>query len=533
MANHLERQLGLSAADLMLGYYLLHVGNEGSNPFLPVAAAKAITTASCDVLKELYSEMTCSEEGIHAWANTGNVERKEALIKQLGLDGFRQVAASVNVVDEFTDDTVTSIDSYRSLDDERGHIKRLKAKDTRFPDLNENARPLGTFDNLSALVEHIGLTPAQNSMTLELEMLEGGKPRPETFEGKRSFLISEALKAGLPKSSIEDHLTALCERQSYHPVKAWLSGGEWDGEERVSIVIDALNAKDKQIADIALGKWFIAAIAALYEPNFTCKLVPVLQSQQSFKKTAYISRFAEVVPHAFLEGGELNPDNKDSILSCIKSWIVELGELERTSKHSQGSLKAFITKNVDSVRPPYGRADVKKKRQTVFIASVNGTDFLRDETGSSRYAVIELSEDIDMDTVNTALGWTYKDSRVSLTEPERLRQFWLEVKHRYDNGASWTLNKNELRIFRQINDQHQFKDDYRVLLEERFLDVKFANRHFQWLKASEVCSYCDIPLTRARAVGKALKGMAQDSLIQSKEGRSRVVVYFLPVVNER
>ncbi|MEZ8127960.1 VapE domain-containing protein [Enterovibrio norvegicus] len=533
MANLPERILGLSSADLMLGYYLLHVGNEGSNPLLPIAAAKAMTTASCDVLKVFYSDVTRSEQDIHAWANTGNAERKEALIERLGVDGFRLVAASAYVVDDFTADTVTNINIYRSLDDERGHIKRLKAKDTQFPDLNDNARPLGTFDNLSALVEHIGLTPAQNSMTLELEMLEGGKPRPETFEGKRSFLISEALKAGLPKSSIEDHLTALCEKKAYHPVREWLSTGEWDGVERVSTVINAVNAKDRQIADVALGKWFVAAVAALYEPNFTCKLVPVLQGEQSFKKTAYISRFADVMPHAFLEGAELNPDNKDSILSCIKSWVVELGELERTSKYSQGSLKAFITKNVDSVRPPYGRADVKKKRQTVFIASVNGTDFLRDETGSSRYAVVELSKAADMAAVNMALGWSYEDGRLSLEEPERLRQFWLEVKHSYDNGASWTLNKNELRMFSQVNDQHQFKDDYRVLLEERFLDVKMANRHLQWLKASEVCSYCDIPATRARAIGKALKGMAQDGLIQSKEGRSRVVVYLLPIINER
>ena len=70
-----------------------------------------------------------------------------------------------------------------------------------------------------------------------------------------------------------------------------------------------------------------------------------------------------------------------SKISQLKSQI-ELGELERSTKNSQGALKAFISKEVDTVRPPYSRVDVKKPRQSHFIATVNETDFLKDQTGN-------------------------------------------------------------------------------------------------------------------------------------------------------
>ncbi|RPJ67647.1 hypothetical protein DRW07_05270 [Alteromonas sediminis] len=180
------------------------------------------------------------------------------------------------------------------------------------------------------------------------------------FDQVRSKLISAASRYGLPKTTIDDHLSAVCLNHEYHPIKDWLDSGEWDGKERVSDVIGCLNAKSPEIAKIVLKRWLVACVASVYEPMFKSKLVPVLQGDQSFRKTAFVERIALVMPSAFLEGAELNPDSKDSVLTCIRHWIIELGELERTNRNSQGSLKAFITKSIDTVRPPYARTDINK-----------------------------------------------------------------------------------------------------------------------------------------------------------------------------
>lgn len=399
-------------------------------------------------------------------------------------------------------------------------------KEITYPFLNAYSEPANTIENLNHLMSSMGITAASNDMTLDLEILSGDKPLDLTFDQKRSMLISEAEKTGLQKASIDDHLTSLCHSRTYHPVRAWLHGNEWDGVKRVNDVIKTLNAKNEKIAKLIISKWLVAAIGAIYEDSFSCKLVPVLQGEQSYMKTAFISRIANVVPNAFLEGAELNPDNKDSVSQVIKSWITELGELERTSRNSQGSIKAFITRRIDTIRLPYARSETKKKRQTVFVATVNGNDFLRDETGSSRYGVIELASKVDIEKLNELLGYTYNNGRLSLASDERLKQFWLEVKHHYDSGASWVLSPEEELALAAINKPYEFKNDIRYLLED-YLSTR-SNEIFKWMSSAEACTHLDLRSTDARKVGKALTLMAQEGLIDEKLGRSRTKLYYLP-----
>jgi predicted P-loop ATPase len=158
------------------------------------------------------------------------------------------------------------------------------------------------------------------------------------------LLLNYCYKAGFLKTILDDHLLALAQGNKFHPFANYLSNDAWDGKERIEPLIEAMNAKHNDLANAVMKKFFISVVAAVYEPVFSSKLIPVIQGDQSFRKTAFIKRFANMLEGSFLEGQEINPDNKDSVLSSIKSLIVELGELERTSKNNQGSLKAFITK---------------------------------------------------------------------------------------------------------------------------------------------------------------------------------------------
>jgi predicted P-loop ATPase len=399
-----------------------------------------------------------------------------------------------------------------------------------FPDLNERGKPLNTSRNLTALLNSCGLKLAINRMTMEIELFEHGKLLNISFEAKRSKMIDACSMHGFQKSVLDDHLTAIAEQNSYHPLEAHLEGGVWDGESRIKPLIAAMNAKHPEVAEFVMTKFFVSVIASVYQYNFSTKLVPIIQGDQSFRKTAFIKRFASMLDGAFLEGHEVNPDNKDSVISCIKSLIVEMGEFERTSKNSQGSLKAFLTREVDTVRPPYGRVDIKKPRATNFIGTVNGSEFLRDDTGSSRYAVIELEKRIDMDAANELLGWEYNNGRLTLRFPERLRQFWLEVLWLFNNGATWHLTDAELEQVAVLNKQHDAKTSFYDILNDKFVDVDMSTRHNEWMTATQVCEYCEISKTNVRQVGKALKQLANDELIESKSGRANKTLYDLPTV---
>jgi predicted P-loop ATPase len=395
----------------------------------------------------------------------------------------------------------------------------------RFPHFKLNNKGekylLNTGPNLSVLLDYTGIKAAINKMTYEPELSVKGKAFP-SVEAARSCLITNAAIIALPKVAIDDHLVALAEKNSYHPIAELLNAGQWDGNERVELVLACLNAKDPELAIAIMKKWLVGCVASLYEKTFSSKLVPVLQGDQSYMKTAFISRIANIIEGAFLEGAELNPDNKDSVLSCIKSWVVELGELERTSKNSQGSLKAFITKPIDTIRPPYARGDIKKPRQTHFIASVNGVNFLKDETGNSRYGVIELAGAVDIDATNSLLGYEYKNGSLKLVHPELLLQFWLEIKAMYDANYGWTLSKNELRLAAKVADKYSDKGNWYEMLSDHIARAKGAEAK---MTATEICNYLGVNTAQIKWVGKALTQLVKEGLI--KKGRTGQGRYYL------
>lgn len=403
--------------------------------------------------------------------------------------------------------------------------------DLQYPDRVPDGLQLKTVStarNVEALLDYCGLVACHNQMNMENMLVRtDGSVVADSLEVIRSMLISMSQLTGLPKSAIDDHLGAICERTSFHPVRKWLDDGDgWDGQKRVDAVINCLKTKDPTLTSIVIRKWLIGCVACLYEPEFRSKLIPVLQGDQSWRKSAFIERIAKVIDGAFLEGAELNPDNKDSVLSCMKSWIVELGELERSTKNSQGSLKAFITKGVDTVRPPYGRTDVKKPRQTNFIASVNGDSFLKDDTGSARYAVLVMTDAPDMDTLNDLLGWNWNEGKLRLVNPDNLRQFWLEIKADYDAGNGWMLTDEELKRTTSINAEFQDKGCWYQWVYERFAGGGDSSAG-EWLPSADICARYDIGRKNTAPLGKALTLLVKEGHIKMKKGSGNKTLYFV------
>ncbi len=374
--------------------------------------------------------------------------------------------------------------------------------------------PLCTADNLKALLKSNGYEAKFNKMTLEADIFKDNMcmDKPDIV---RSELVSLTSIYSLPKSAIDEHFNAIASENSYHPIADWLDG-EWDSVPRVEAVLNCLKAKNPTLSNIVLLHWLVSCVACLFVRNFKSKLVPVLQGEQSFKKTAFVERIANVMPSAFLEGAELNPDNKDSVLSVIRSWIVELGELERSTKNCQGALKAFVTRACDTVRPPYARTDIKKDRQTNLIATVNGTDFLKDETGNTRYAVIELVGETDMDTLNKILGWEYKvTGELTLKEPENLRQFWLEVKHKFMvEHHPWMLSPEIQAQVSQESAQYVDKGNWYNVLNDHLEECTGKAR--EWLSTKQVCEHINADPSKGSVIGKALNQLAKDGKLDKK-----------------
>ncbi|EQB2605074.1 MULTISPECIES: virulence-associated E family protein [Aeromonas] len=396
------------------------------------------------------------------------------------------------------------------------------------PDMGPTGRPIKTSANLCALIRFQAWLPRYNLMTGEPELAGADGERLGGSEaGQRSALVDACQLAGVPDAVIEEHLIAICERHSYHPVRQWLErGAPWDGKPRIDSVIATLNTANPAYAGAVLHAWLVGCVAALYHPRWHSKLVPVLAGGQSLRKSAWISRLAAVVPGSTLDCS-INPDRPDDVRRAVSAWIVELAELESTTKHEAGSLKAFLTRESDCFRLPYARSMTTKKRQTAFIATVNGSDFLRDTTGNARFAVIELAAAADVDRLNAILGWSWNAGRLSLDDPEQLRQFWLEVMVHYESGSTWFLDDATAALAASVNDAHTDKGAYYEVIYHRHLSCPLPST--EWFTASELCARHGEKLSMASNWGKALRLLASEGKIQSRRERSNRTEYQLPV----
>jgi putative DNA primase/helicase len=151
------------------------------------------------------------------------------------------------------------------------------------------------------------------------------------------------------------------------------------------------------------------------------------------------SRFARwICPAAlqqryFLEA-DINTRDKDSLVRLMEAFIWEVGELDRTTrKQDTAELKQFISEHTVTVRRSYGRYDTRGNAMASLIGTVNGTEFLADETGNRRFYVIDLQR----------LDWSYQQLPVD--------QIWAETVVRYRRGESWRLLPEEDQLQTEHN----------------------------------------------------------------------------------
>lgn len=305
-------------------------------------------------------------------------------------------------------------------------------------------KPLNTIPNLKHLLNNYHFTVRYD--VIRKELIANHPGQRGTPDNVRSKVIDTVLSLAalnhLPRSDVPSFLLSIGDDHQVNPVIDFITAKEWDGISRFDELLASIKTKpgfDRELLTLLVRRWLTSAVAAAAtSKGFWSKGVLVFQGEQSLGKTAW---FRALLPMAMRDlvkvDAHIDPANKDTIISAVSHWLVELGELDGTLRKTDiARLKGFISQDLDQFRRPYGRAEEKFQRRTVFFASVNPEQFLADETGNVRW-------------------WTVPVSSINASHNIDMQQLWAEVFTWFKAGERWWLDSNEEARLNSANAAHE------------------------------------------------------------------------------
>jgi predicted P-loop ATPase len=228
----------------------------------------------------------------------------------------------------------------------------------------------------------------------------GNDEEPRPVRDTDATMVQEWMQhIGMPKIGIDQVFRAIdlrAQERAYHPVKDFLEGLEWDRVSRLPrMFADYFKGEDTPYA-ARIGTMILCAmVARIFEPGCKADYMPVIEGEQGIRKSTACS----------ILGGKWFSDSLPDVTSgkdvndhLSGKWLIEIAEMSAMGKAENAALKAFITRQNERFRPSYGRKEVVRPRQCVFIGTTNKSVYLKDETGGRRYWPVKAGA-IDTDAL--------------------------------------------------------------------------------------------------------------------------------------
>jgi predicted P-loop ATPase len=277
---------------------------------------------------------------------------------------------------------------------------------------------------------------------------------------------------GFAASAVEDIIKMEAARHRYHPIKTYLStvGMTYDGGQHIAHLAGYFEdtTTPHKLFGIWLRKWLIGAVAKAMDGSRAQNAMLVLDGPQGIGKSYFSRWLCSPMPDYFLDDA-INPSDKDSTIRLAMYWIWEVGELGATMRKADvEALKAFISRQVVTVRKPYAKIDMVKPALASLIGTVNNSaGILADQTGNRRFLVA---------TINS-IDWDYTKN----IDPN---QIWAEAFTAYSQGETWYLTSDERQQSEENNSAYRVPNPIEGYLTKYFsID---ATNTSEWTSTADI-----------------------------------------------
>lgn len=306
-------------------------------------------------------------------------------------------------------------------------------------DLDKSGNAVDTMHNARVVLHRLGLRPGRNMLTEEVEFLAADEKLPwnvnelgRTLNDDLLVLVrgamADANRGSLyepSKTHAVDALTHAALDNSFHPVLEYLDSlPEWDKVERCKDLFPR-GFSTVEAEDYAWEcgiRFMVSAIARVRKPGAKVDTMPVVNGPQGAKKSSGIrTLFGE---RFFSDAGLPDVRSKDAAMLIHGVWCLEYAELAGMTRQETGAIKAFLSRQSDRYRPPYGRYVQTVPRQSVVFGTVNESGYLGDATGGRRFWPLNM-----VDEGNVDIEWIAENRDL----------LWAEADWRFKNGERWWL----------------------------------------------------------------------------------------------
>lgn len=225
------------------------------------------------------------------------------------------------------------------------------------------------------------------------------------------------------RGDIEQAVLQVAHEKPFHPVLEYLRPLAWDGQSRINEVAARILGipSPSTITRRILRNFFIASVARAMKPG--CKVDNVLTfvGTEGRQKSAF---FRTLAGNLGFSDTAIDMHDKDAKLVLRRVWIYEWAELDAVQRaRSPEGVKAFITSQIDTIRPPYGRGIQEFPRTCMLVGTTNKPRFLAASNGDRRWWPVTITSEINLDLLAR-----WRD------------QLWAEARAAYDAGEHWWLS---------------------------------------------------------------------------------------------
>lgn len=254
----------------------------------------------------------------------------------------------------------------------------------------------------------------------------------------------------------------------WHPVREYLDGLAWDGTERVDHwMTDFLGVKRTEYTRLVGRLFLIGMVARIYRPGCAMRAMPILEGEQFRGKSTAL----RILGGEWFGDTPIDLNNKDSYQLIQGRWLYEIAELDAFNRAETTRIKSFISSPEDRFRAPYERAPKDHLRQVVFAGTTNQDEYLKDQTGNTRYwpVQVEALEPINLDGLAGVRD-----------------QLFAEAVALFQAGERWHPTREEQqRLFEPEQASREIVDPWQPIIRNYLLSIT-ANR----VTTAEILTEC-------------------------------------------